>query len=315
MSDRRPERFLYIAGTSFTGSTLLSFLLNLHPQIVAVGEMTGPFRGVTDRREYPCSCGAKLSECPFWAAVGVEMAGRGLRFDPEHWDLRFDPENALSRRALTSSLRSNRADALRDSVAEHAPVLGKRIRAISRRNEAVVASARAITGKPVFVDASKNINRARQLDRTTSLSPHVVHLVRDALGFVASKKSRAGKSARAARAGRVGDASRYWSRRSAQAERLFAALPPERRLRVRYEDLCADPEREFGRVCALLGLEPLPGPYEFLAGEHHIIGNRMRLSSSSEIVLDERWREILTAEEAEAVRRSTERHRRAFGYA
>ena len=41
----------------------------------------------------------------------------------------------------------------------------------------------------------------------------------------------------------------------------------------------------------------------------------MRLSSSSEIVLDERWREILTAEEAETVRRSTESHRRVFGYA
>ena len=65
----------------------------------------------------------------------------------------------------------------------------------------------------------------------------------------------------------------------------------------------------------MLGLEKLPGPYEFLAGDHHIIGNRMRLSSSSEIVLDERWRSILTEEEAEAVRRSTSRHRQAFGYA
>ena len=315
MSDRHPERFLYVAGTSFTGSTLLSFLLNLHPQIVSVGEMTGPFRGVTDRRAYPCSCGEALSECPFWTAVGEEMAGRGLRFDPDHWDLRFDPDNTFSRRLLTSSLRSNRADAIRDTVVEHAPLLGKHVRSISRRNEALVASARAVAGKPVFVDASKNINRARQLDRTSRLEPHVVHLVRDSLGFVASKKSRAAKNPRAAREGRVGDASRYWNRRSAQAERLFAALPPERRLRVRYEDLCTDPEREFGRICGMLGLEKLPGPYEFLAGDHHIIGNRMRLSSSSEIVLDERWRSILTEEEAEAVRRSTSRHRQAFGYA
>ena len=61
MSERSPERFLYVVGTSFTGSTLLSFLLNLHPQIVSVGEMTGPFRGVADRQAYPCSCGAALS--------------------------------------------------------------------------------------------------------------------------------------------------------------------------------------------------------------------------------------------------------------
>ena len=195
------------------------------------------------------------------------------------------------------------------------PVLGRRDRTIARRNEALVASAREVAGKPVFADASKDVSRARLLDRTTDLAPCVVHLVRDSLGFVASKKCRAEKNRRAARGARIANAARHWNRRAARAERLFATLPTERRLRVRYEDLCTDPEREFGRICEMLGLEKLPGPYEFLAGDHHIIGNRMRLSSSSEIVLDERWRSILTAEEAETVRRSTSRHRQVFGYA
>lgn len=312
MSDRRPERFLYVAGTSFTGSTLLSFLLNLHPQIVGVGEMTGPFRGVEDRRGYPCSCGATLAECPFWTAVGAAMAERGLRFDPEHWEMRFDPDSRFGRRLVRDSLGSDFVDRIRDAAVQHAPGIGRHVRTIARRNEALVASARSVAGKPVLADASKDVSRARLLDRTTALDPCVVHLVRDSLGFVASKKSRAWKNPRGAE---IDNASRYWNRRSAQAERMFAALPPERRLRIRYEDLCADPEREFGRICELLGLDALPGPYEFFAGEHHIIGNRMRLSSSSEIVLDERWREILTAEEAETVRRSTESHRRVFGYA
>jgi hypothetical protein len=193
-------------------------------------------------------------------------------------------------------------------------VLGRHVREIGRRNEALVASARSVTGKPVFADASKDVNRARLLDRTTDLAPHVIHLVRDSLGFVASKKSRAEKNRRAARGAKIDNAARLWNRRGAQAEELFATLPPERRLRLRYEDLCTDPEREFGRVCELLGLEKLPGPYEFLAGDHHIIGNRMRLSSSSEIVLDERWRSILSEEEAETVRRSTSRYREVFGY-
>ena len=90
---------------------------------------------------------------------------------------------------------------------------------------------------------------------------------------------------------------------------------PERRLRVRYEDLCEDPEREFGRICGLLGLEPLPGPYDLLASDHHIIGNRMRLSSSSEVVLDERWRSILSSHEIDIVRRKTNGFREKFGYA
>ena len=194
MSDRLPERFLYVAGTSFTGSTLISFLLNLHPKIVGVGEMTGPFRGVKDRRRYPCSCGAPLSECPFWVAVSNEMATRGLRFDPEHWNLRFDPENVLRRRLVTNSLRNNFADAVRDAAVQHSPVVGKQFREIAHRNEAMAASACTVAEAPVFVDTSKSVDRARQLERMSGLEPYVVHLVRDSLGFVASKKSRAYKN-------------------------------------------------------------------------------------------------------------------------
>lgn len=75
-----------------------------------------------------------------------------------------------------------------------------------------------------------------------------------------------------------------------------------------------DPEREFGRICNLVGLDPLPGPYDFLSGDHHIIGNHMRLSSSGEVVLDERWRSILSGDEADAVRRKTADYREKFSY-
>jgi hypothetical protein len=311
MSDHRPERFLYIVGTSFTGSTLLSFLLNLHPQIVSVGECDPNLSNWPDPNQYPCSCGATLAECPFWTAIGTEMSARGMRFDPEHWRMSYTPGTRVGRRLLANG----RADAVRATLARDVPLLGRRLREVARRNEALVAAARSVTGKPVFADASKSASRARLLDGTTDLAPHVVHLVRDSLGFVASKKSRAGKNRRAARGARIGNAARHWNRRGAWAEELLATLPPERRLRIRYEDFCADPEREFGRICEMLGIETVPGPYELLASDHHIIGNRMRLSNSNEIALDERWRSILTADEVATVRRSTSRHRKLFGYA
>lgn len=305
-----PERFLYIVGTSFTGSTLLSFLLNLHPEIVCVGECDPNFSNWPDPGRYPCSCGATLAECPFWTAVGGEMAARGFRFDPSHWQTSFRPRSRAGRRLLSGE----RGDELRSTFAERGSTLGSHVRTVALRNQALVDSARTVTGKPVFADASKDVSRVRLLERTTDLTPHVVHLVRDSLGFVASKKSRASKNRRAARGGRIANASRYWNRRGAQAEELFAMLPAERRLRIRYEDLCRDPELEFERICAMVGVAPMPGPYEFLSGEHHVIGNRMRLKSSSEITLDERWRSILTPEEAETVRRLTSRYRQTFGY-
>ena len=307
----RPERLLYIVGTSFTGSTLAAFLLNLHPRIVSVGEAAGPDRP-WEGAEYPCSCGVTLAECPFWTSVGEEMTVRGLPFDPGHWDLRFDPDRRLARRLLTSSLRSNRADDLREAVILRTPGLGKRLRALARRNEAMMASVCSVAGKPVFADTSKQVYRARCLELLTDTPPHVVHLVRDSPGFVASKKLRSEADPRGAE---LGNAIGYWNRRSAEVERLFASLPPERRLRVRYEDLCQDPEREFGRICTMAGLEPVPGPYDFLTSDHHIVGNEMRMSSSSEVVLDERWRSILSRNEIDAVHRKTNGYREKFGYA
>jgi hypothetical protein len=239
------------------------------------------------------------------------MSAFGMRFDPEHWRTSYNPGTRIGRRLLANG----RADALRGALAEHVPILGRHLRAIARRNEALVTAARSVTGKPIFADASKGASRARLLDSTTDLAPYVVHLVRDSLGFVASKKSRAHKNRRAARGARIGNATRHWNRRSAWAEELLATLPPERRLRIRYEDFCDDPEREFGRICEMLTIEKVPGPYELLSSDHHIIGNRMRLSSSNEIVLDERWRSVLTADEAETVKRSTNRYREIFGYA
>ena len=65
----------------------------------------------------------------------------------------------------------------------------------------------------------------------------------------------------------------------------------------------------------MAGLEPVPGPYDFLTSDHHIVGNEMRMSSSSEVVLDERWRSILSRNEIDAVHRKTNGYREKFGYA
>ena len=138
--------------------------------------------------------------------------------------------------------------------------------------------------------------------------------MRDSLGFVASKKSRAAKNPRGAR-GRIDNASRYWNRRGAQPSACSRCCRPS--------DVCESATRTSARTlsassgasarCSGIAHAP-PGPYEFLSGDHHVIGNRMRLTSSSEITLDERWRSILTPEEAETVRRLTSRYRQAFGY-
>ena len=299
-------RILTIVGTGFTGSTLLSLLLDAHPRMLSVGETQGPTARVR-AAEYGCSCGRTLPECPFWRAVAEAMGRRGVDFGPERWDMLFLPSGRPALDALLArSLRSNRLDDLRDALRDRLTPWGARMREIARRNEALVESLLETAGAEVLVDASKDPARVRHLERLTRLRPRVLHLVRDAPGYVCSYVGHKGAP--------LADGVRAWRRMAGHVERLFARLPAERRLRVRYEDLCADPPAVLARITAFAGVEPPPWPLEFHAREHHVIGNEMRFATSSEIRLDERWRERLGQADLAAIRTATAAERRRFGY-
>lgn len=306
--DSYMHRLLYVVGTGFSGSTLFAFLVDGHPQIATVGEATGPMLGWEDHRSYVCSCGEKLPDCPFWRRVSEEMASRGFDFGPNRWDMRFMLFSQRAAHQLTiQSLRAQLLDDARDAMVAFIPPWSRHLREVARRNEAFVDAVLAVTGKRVFLDASKDAARARLLLRHSNLDVHVIFLVRDAPGQVSSFMKNQNSS--------LGAAVRYWNRTAGHARRIARRLPPDRFLVVRYEDLCERTEEEIGRVARFAGLEPAPGPVDFRSGDHHIIGNRMRMASSGEIVLDQRWRERLSREELDRILRRTAANRRRLGYA
>jgi hypothetical protein len=301
-------RVVYVAGTGYSGSTLLAFLLNAHPELASVGEPTGPYAGWDDQARYRCSCGSELADCAFWQRISKEMRSRGFEFGPNRWKLAFDlGRSAGARQLLSRSLRSNALDDLRDALVLRVPAWRRELEEIARRNEAFVASVLAVTGKRVFVDATKDPVQARYLLSRTNLDLHVIHLVRDAPGFVSSFIPNAG--------GTLDGGVRYWNRTVGHVRRLAARLPEDRFLRVRYEDLCTRTEQELARIAGFAGVTPRPGPVDFRSSEHHVLGNRMRMESSSEIALDERWRERLRPDELRAILRRTARRRALCGYA
>ena len=57
---------VYIASPSYSGSTLLTFLLNAHRDVATMGELKW---GPIDLETYCCSCGELLTACPFWQDV------------------------------------------------------------------------------------------------------------------------------------------------------------------------------------------------------------------------------------------------------
>ena len=60
--------------------------------------------------------------------------------------------------------------------------------------------------------------------------------------------------------------------------------------RVSYEDVCANTPARLSRFWEFLGVPPFSFGEGWRARNHHVIGNGMRLDSTEEVRLDERWK-------------------------
>src|SRR3990172_12858065 len=74
--EKIPVRYVCMPGSPYTGSTLLGFLLNAHPQSASIGAATGLTSRI-DLAPYACSCGARFLDCAFWAGVAARTAELG----------------------------------------------------------------------------------------------------------------------------------------------------------------------------------------------------------------------------------------------
>lgn len=306
-ADKVANTFGYIGGTSSSGSTLLSFLLNAQSGVASVGEVAWSVRRVSPGH-FPCSCGANIENCEFWLNVSREMERRGYIFDAEHWNTAFRvSENRVLQRVAVRSLASSTADRFRDRIIHKVPGWGKHLEEIGARNAALAASVAAVTGASVFIDASKDPARVRLLREYAKIEPYVIHLVRDAPAFVTSFIRKD--------ASKVGAAIRWWNRTAWQMEGLKQSIPAQRWLFVRYEDLCAKPEIEMTRILQFLGVAAGAPVLDFRQKSHHIIGNKMRLADSSQIRLDTAWRDQLSENQIHQIMAGTLKYRKVFGYA
>ena len=85
-------------------------------------------------------------------------------------------------------------------------------------------------------------------------------------------------------------------------------------IKVRYEDLCKDTENILGRLFRFLSLDPDKRVHDFRSVENHVVGNGMRLDTTSEIRLDERWRENLKDQDLRIFNDVAGEMNRRYGY-
>jgi hypothetical protein len=294
-------RLGFVLCPSYHGATLLSLMLNNHSAVSALGD-TNPSR----KREQVCTCLKPVSECEFWEAVCARIESeRFAALDTLLPTLPWPLTDHYLDGGLThffSRTEVNRfAGRCAAGVADLLlPIIWRRRSQVTSEYvqtwQSFYAAVRELYGTSLMIDGTKSARKAALWASTMGADADikVIHLVRDPRGYSASMRRREGHS----------DIRRYawqWANIHERIEHLNPALPY---VRIRYEDLATRPEETIGLILDFLGLErePVLGPPRF-PHKHHLIGNSMRLQYDGRVVLDQRWREELTATDQRQVLR------------
>jgi hypothetical protein len=302
---------LYLTSSSYSGSTLVTFLLATHPQVATVGELKATSMG--DVEEYKCSCGILIRSCPFWARVTQELVRRGTSFDVASFGTHFALAGRLADRAVRTRVRGRAFERARKLALRALPGAWRELNAILERNRVLIEVICHLEGKPVFLDDSKEPSRLMHMLNSGLWNVKVVYLVRDGRGVAHSILRRHKRFHPDVPAS--GDAAAHeWRQTQESIERVLDRLPSDSWVKIRYEDVCADPRTALQPVLRLIGQGGVPLHEEFRAGQHHILGNYMRLRAGEQVSLNEKWRTELSAEELAGFERVAGDLNRRHGY-
>ncbi|MBN1827215.1 MAG: sulfotransferase [Candidatus Eisenbacteria bacterium] len=280
---------LYIMGRGHSGSTTLDLVLGNHPEVVTAGEITNGFR-VPD---CPCTCGARLDECPFWGPVRREL---GERHPDTSWE-EFG-------RMLGRIDMPQRIPAILTGVGLPAWVKDRYL----PMNRDLYATIARRAGARFVVDSSKDLARAALLLKRFRKAK-VIHMVRDGRGELWSrlKRLRAGKPFQVLRrdthpkhhAPAMALTAWAWAA-SNSLSILYGWMNPGRVHRLFYEDLCENPRREIERLGRFLDLDLSEMAGRIERGEpfsfgHNVSGSILLAAESKTLTFrpDRAWKENL----------------------
>jgi len=286
-----------INSTSFSGSTLLTFLLNSHSQIFTVGHMIG-YRYSPDE-DFRCSCGETLEECPFFSTLKSDFGAAELPFSYREFGTRYElSRNDRLNRILTAQVRflaNSTLERARDFLVRLNPFWAMRLDRQNRSNLTFVDTALAYSKTAVFVDSTHSAYRLRKLSRIEQVQLYPIQLLRDFRGVIYSHIKNKGWD--------VELSWRAWLREQHEFVRILPEF--KRTLPIYYEDLCADTDATLGSIHEHLGLQAEPFSGDFKSTEHHVLGNQMRLGKAN-ISQDQRWPRELKKEDLAYVMRKAE---------
>jgi hypothetical protein len=234
-----PLNAVVVSGTNACGASRLVRTLGEAPGFFLAGEVKQLWaRGARDDKK--CGCGRSFRSCPFWAEVGRRAFGG--------WDA-VDLERLVD---IGSRLHSARAVASLLRVSREAPGLSE----YELATRSLLTAVAEVSGARTLIDFSKGPFHALVLSRISGLSVRWVHVVRDPRevawlwinGTESMKRGAMPDRPLLSTAGILWKWNRYnW------IPPALARAAPIPYLRVRFEDLGAEPRATLDRVLAFAG--------------------------------------------------------------
>lgn len=281
------NNLLYIMSPSYSGSTLLTFLLANHPAIATIGELKASALG--DVNSYLCSCGARITDCQFWGKVTTEMRARGKTFGLEQFGTHFRTKRpSLTDRILRATVRGDQFELLRAMAINLVPGCKSFRDNILQQNKMVIEVVKKLQNAEYYLDGSKDPIRFKHFYDSGIWDIKVISLIRDGRGVTNSYMNHVGVSMEVA--------AKEWLKKCEEMENALRHIPEKNIINLKYEDLCRDTQNCLESILDFAGIDAKDMPEDYRINTHHILGNSMRLQSSGEVRLDEKWRSMLSNE-------------------
>ncbi len=259
---------IYVLGISFSGSTLLGYLLGATPQVFNVGELKQLNR-VKDLHQRTCGCGSLVADCPFWH------------------DFDFNQYRVFNKPTMEQKIGG--AARILAAPRKIGTPWGGDTDDVAFLRQVYERMQERQPDSKYILDVSKSIYRLMHLLQYDELDLRIVHIDRDIRGNVASFVKYGHGFLVGLLTYKINDLLIRRLRRGLNRPYLH----------VRHTDLCRNPDSQFQRLGEFLGLdysdalERLRGrTYHVFTGNIHT--HRQFQASFNGLRMDESWRERLS---------------------
>ncbi len=274
-------KLVLLIGSGRSGSTLIDLIVNMHPNVFGLGEISNWNTKVFE--EY-CACGDIVKSCPFWSEVITKVGWREKDFkEYKEYKYEFD----APKKGYVFKIKNNTQRPGFENF-------------ISKSNE-IFSAISEVSDNRILFDSSKSPQRAFNLSKSSLLDVKIVHLMRDPRGVVWSYKKSFKKDLKSGLQRDMKGTSLLKSLYSWLAinSRAFSTVKSANvpTLSVKYENFCANPDDEINRILEfVLGEKPKTGIdlSKSMTTESHVIaGNRLRMKKDIVIEPDFAWKSNL----------------------